>query len=107
LQAIDNLIVNAIEHGGPSILVEAEAEAPHLRISVADSGGASRPAARRGSPAVVLAGLAGRRRRGHGLSVVRRVAAAHGGRFTLQRSARGSVAVFELPLPAADGERSR
>jgi signal transduction histidine kinase len=101
-QAIDNLIVNAIEHGGSSIVVEAVARGGRLRISVADSGRASRPAARRGNPAEVLARLAGRRRRGHGLSVVRRVASSHGGRFALQRSAEGARAVLELPLATGD-----
>ncbi|HEX6228385.1 MAG TPA: ATP-binding protein [Solirubrobacterales bacterium] len=100
-QAIDNLIVNAIEHGGPSIVVEAAIRGERLRISVADEGGARRPAARSGSAAGVLARLTGRRRRGNGLSVVRRIAATHAGRFALQRSTRGSRAVLELPLTAA------
>ncbi len=42
--------------------------------------------------------LSGRRRHGHGLAVVRRVAAAHGGRFALAGRQRGSLAVIELPL---------
>ncbi|MFN8161500.1 MAG: hypothetical protein U0R52_10725 [Solirubrobacterales bacterium] len=40
--------------------------------------------------------------RGHGLAVVRRVAAAHGGRFALDRGAIRSVAVLELPLAGRD-----
>lgn len=100
-QALDNLIVNAIEHGGPSIVVEAHRRGDdRLRVSVADSGRASRPASRRDSPAEVIARLSGRRRRGHGLTVVRRVAAEHDGRFALRRSEGGSVAVLELPLCA-------
>lgn len=98
-QALDNLIVNAIEHGGPEISVDAR---PHkggrVRIVIADSGRAARPAARRDTPAEVIARLSGRRRRGHGLSVVRRIAAAHNGRFALRRSERGSFALLELPL---------
>jgi signal transduction histidine kinase len=101
-QAIDNLIVNAIEHGGPTIVVEAGIRGQRLRISVADSGSAPRSAARRASPAEVLAKLAGRRRRGHGMAVVRKVAATHGGWFALQRSTRGARAVLELPLAAGD-----
>jgi signal transduction histidine kinase len=101
-QALDNLIVNAIEHGGPSIVVEAKRRGDRLRVSVADSGRASRPESRRDNPADVIARLTGRRRHGHGLSVVRRIVASHGGRFVLRRSAEGSLAVLELPL-AADG----
>ncbi len=97
-QALDNLIVNAIEHGGPSIVVEGSLRGERLRVVVSDSGRRSRPASRRGSPAEVIARLAGKRRHGHGLAVVRRVAAAHGGRFVLQRSESGSVAALELPV---------
>jgi len=97
-QALDNLIVNAIEHGGPSVVVEGRRRGDRLRVIVADSGRAARPAARRGTPAEVIARLAGRRRRGHGLAVVRRVADVHAGRFALRRSEQGSLAVLELPL---------
>jgi signal transduction histidine kinase len=97
-QALDNLIVNAIEHGGPAISVDARPQRERLRIVIADSGRASRPAARRDTPAEVVARLAGRSRRGHGLTVVREVAAAHDGRFALRRSERGSLALLELPL---------
>jgi signal transduction histidine kinase len=97
-QALDNLIVNAIEHGGPRIDVDARLRKGCVRIVIADSGRASRPAARRNAPAEVIARLSGRRRHGHGLAVVRQVAAAHDGRFALRRSERGSLALFELPL---------
>jgi signal transduction histidine kinase len=97
-QALDNLIVNAIEHGGPEIAVEARLRRGRLRVAVADSGRAARPRSRRESPAEAIARLSGRRRHGHGLVVVRRVAATHGGRFALRRSERGSLAVLELPL---------
>jgi signal transduction histidine kinase len=101
-QALDNLIVNAIEHGGSSIVVAARLRGGRLRIVVADSGRASRSRSRRESPAAVIARLSGKRRHGHGLAVVRGVASAHEGRFALRRSERGSLAVLELPL--ADGE---
>ncbi|HEU5141662.1 MAG TPA: HAMP domain-containing sensor histidine kinase [Solirubrobacterales bacterium] len=97
-QALDNLVVNAIEHGGPQVTVEAHAAAGRVRLMVADSGRASRPASRRETPAELVERLCGRRRRGHGLAVVRRTAAAHGGRFELRRGASGSVASLELPL---------
>jgi signal transduction histidine kinase len=97
-QALDNLLVNAIEHGGPAISVDARPHKGGVRILIADSGRASRPAARRESPGEAIARLSGRRRHGHGLAVVRRVAAAHEGRFVLRRSERGSLALLELPL---------
>ncbi len=97
-QALDNLIVNAIEHGGPEISVDARPHKGTVRIVIADSGRAARPDARRDTPADVIARLSGRRRHGHGLVVVRQVAAAHRGRFALRRSQRGSLALFELPL---------
>jgi signal transduction histidine kinase len=99
-QAVDNLIVNALEHGGPRVTVDAGVGNGRLRLAVLDDGRGARPPSRRGAPAEVIARLVGRRRRGHGLDVVRQVAAAHGGRFALQRSDRGSVAMLELPLAA-------
>ncbi len=105
-QALDNLIVNAIEHGGPAITVDAVTRGQNLRIAVADNGSARRPASRDGSPAAVVARLSGRRRHGHGLSVVRRVAAAHGGRFALERSEEGSLAVLELPVRVGKRDRA-
>jgi len=101
-QAIDNLIVNAIEHGGPTIVVTARRREGRLRIAVVDSGCASRPRSRGRGAQEAISRLSGRRRHGHGLVVVRRVAAAHGGRFALSRAAAGSLAVLELPLADDD-----
>jgi signal transduction histidine kinase len=104
-QALDNLIVNAIEHGGPTIVVAARVRDGRLRIAVVDSGRVLRPRPRRPRPAEVVARLAGRNRHGHGLGVVRQVASVHGGHFALRRSERGSLAVLELPLAGTrDGE---
>lgn len=102
-QALDNLIVNAIEHGGPGISVSARPYKGRVRIVIADSGRAARPSSRRDTPAEVIARLSGRRRHGHGLSVVRQIAAAHDGRFALRRSERGSLALLELPLAGDRG----
>ncbi len=86
-QALDNLIANAVEHGGPTVVVEARTTRSRLRISVLDDG--RRPTGHsNGRPG----------RHGYGLELVRSVAAAHRGRFALQCSARGSVAILELPL---------
>ncbi len=103
-QALDNLIVNAIEHGGPEVLVEARILARRLRVAVIDSGRESRPQSRRESPAELIARLSGRRRRGHGLRVVERTAAGHAGGFRLHRSDRGTEAVLELPLSGGADE---
>jgi len=103
-QALDNLIVNAIEHGGPTVVVAARRRQGRLRIAVVDSGRERRPRSRRGSPAEAMARLSGRGRRGHGLAVVRRIASAHGGRFALRRSATGTLAALELPLVDAAAE---
>jgi signal transduction histidine kinase len=105
-QAVDNLIVNAIEHGGPTIRVEGRRRAAGLCVSVIDSGRESRPESRREGPFEVIARVSGGRRRGHGLAVVRRVAAAHGGRFVLRQGGGETVATLELPLaPAAAPDR--
>jgi signal transduction histidine kinase len=103
-QALDNLIVNAIEHGGPPIRVEGSRSADRVRIAVLDRGCSNR-AAESGSAASARAGagaVAGRWRirggRGHGLEVAARIAAQHGGRFMVRRGPRGTVAALELPL---------
>jgi signal transduction histidine kinase len=102
--ALENLVVNAIEHGGPPILVEGRRLGGRLLVSVSDSG--PRSARSRGAHLpLALDRVSGRRRHGHGLAVVRRVAAQHDGRFALRRSGSGSTALLELPLPAdADGQ---
>jgi signal transduction histidine kinase len=106
-QALDNLIVNAIEHGGSSIVVEARLRGDRLRVSVADSGHGSRPGSRHSPPAGVISRLLGARRHGHGLAVVRRVAAVHHGRFALRCSEHGSLAVLELPLAVVNNAPRR
>jgi signal transduction histidine kinase len=91
-QAVDNLIVNAIEHGGPEIVVEGRRRGGRLVISVADSGCRA--------PTQTGSGIVAGGRRGHGLALVRRFARSHDGRFVLHRAAGGSVAILELPLVA-------
>jgi signal transduction histidine kinase len=106
-QALDNLIVNAIEHGGPTIVVAARQRQGRLRIAVVDSGRSWHPHSRRNNHADVLARLRGRHRHGHGLIIVRRIAAANDGHFALRRSAQGSLAVLELPLVDGGDEQAR
>jgi len=96
--ALDNLLANAIEHGGPEITIAASVRSGRLRMAIVDGGGRPGAAGARVGP---------RRAHGHGLRVVRSVAAQHGGRFALQRSRDGSVAMLELPLaPRAVGSHA-
>jgi signal transduction histidine kinase len=97
-QALDNLIINAIEHGGPRIVVGAAVAGGGLRLTVADAGREPASGARRPDLSDALAALSGRKRHGHGLRVVRRVAAAHGGAFHLRRLPDRTEAMLELPL---------
>jgi len=91
-QALDNLIANALEHGGPPFVLTASKICGRVRISLSDGGCAERKAERsRRSP-----------RRGHGLAVVEQVAREHGGRFAIHRADTGAVAAFELPLAGGD-----
>lgn len=94
-QAMDNLISNALRHGSGAIVVEAGVERRRLRLAVRDGGSAAgsdrdRPPLRRL--------LTGRSRHGHGLTIVRRAAAGHGGSFRLRRSTAGTEARLDLPL---------
>jgi signal transduction histidine kinase len=95
-QAVDNLIVNAIEHGGPEIVVEGRCRAGRLLIFVGDSGSGSR--SRPGGRGPAVGRIGDGRRRGHGLAVVRRTAADHRGRFALQHGGEGALAMLDLPL---------
>jgi signal transduction histidine kinase len=89
-QALDNLMDNALRHGGLRISVDASLCAAGVRIAVADSGPAGWSKAGGRDP-----------RHGHGLRIVSQVAAEHGGRFDLRRSPGGTIATLELPLAAA------
>ncbi|MBV8430587.1 MAG: HAMP domain-containing histidine kinase [Solirubrobacterales bacterium] len=89
-QAVDNLLANAIEHGGGEIQVSLRSDPDSIRIEVIDGGP--------GLPAPVEELIRSRRRagRGHGLAIVSGVAAAHGGRLITAPSQRGARMVLEL-----------
>ncbi|MFL5899218.1 MAG: sensor histidine kinase [Solirubrobacterales bacterium] len=98
-QAVDNLISNALEHGGGEVTIDVREGDRFLAISVRDSGtrtavGARSRSATRHDP-----------RRGHGLRLVAHFAESHGGSFDLQRGAIGAEAVLRLPLTLDGGRR--
>lgn len=99
-QALDNLIINGIEHGAGDVLLEASCGRSRLRLAVRDRGRPDSldPGFRLLSPRRLWRRATGRDRRGHGLRVVRRTAAALDGSFRLQRDAEGTAAILELPL---------
>ena len=103
-QALENLLANAIRHGGSSIEIHARAEGSRIRIAVSDDGPGF-PAAlakrmferfARGDEARAGAGF------GLGLSIAQAIAAAHGGSLAAIRIAGG--ATLELTLPSAERE---
>lgn len=99
-QAVDNLISNALEHGGGGVTIEVRAVAGFLRLAVRDCGRGDRARSAR-SRTGFRDRFAGRSRHGHGLRIVRRVAARHGGSFRLRRRPEGTEARLELPLTGA------
>lgn len=105
--AIENLIVNAIEHGGPRIVVRVLVVGRRARIEVGDDGRIRRPDGRGRTPAEVLALLRGRKRRGHGLTIVRDAAREHGGSFDLSTDEEGSIATLVLPCVSAIASPAR
>lgn len=92
-QAVDNLISNAIVHGVGEITVEVLSVGAAVRLVVVNRKRAARPAPMtRG-----LRRLSGRSRHGHGLRIVRDVAARSGGSFFLRERKGICEAVLDLP----------
>lgn len=95
--ALENVIVNAIEHGGPEIEVSGRLVGGRVRIVVKDSGVEARPVGRPDAPAETLARLSGGGSHGHGLAVAERVVRDHGGRLDTVFSGNGSEVTIVLP----------
>jgi signal transduction histidine kinase len=98
-QALDNLIANAIEHGGGAVEVCGRRDAGSVRVEVTDAGP--------GLPAPMAELSRGARRgrgtRGRGLAIAAAVAHEHGGRLSSAPSDRGARLVLELPLAGDRG----
>jgi two-component system sensor histidine kinase BaeS len=91
-QALDNLIVNALDHGCGVVRVTGSVSEATVRITVADQGpGISRPLHE-------LMDSPWRGRHGHGLALAARIAELHGGRLTARSGRIGLRVEIELPL---------
>lgn len=97
--ALDNLVDNALEHGGPGeVRVRAVPTGTRISFVVLDGGG-RRLAARPGEP-VPAAG-----RRGLGLGLVAEIAAAHRGHCQgpIRTPGGGTATTLSLPFAASSG----
>jgi signal transduction histidine kinase len=91
-QALDNLIVNALDHGSGIVRVTGALTDDSVRIAVTDQGpGIARPIRE-----LIQSPWHGRH--GHGLAVAARVAELHGGRLSATSTRIGSRIEIELPL---------
>ena len=103
-RAVQNLIANAIRHGGSGkwIGVRAARDNGGVTITVEDRGPGidGREAARLFEPFYRGHGSGGVRGAGLGLAIVRQIAIAHGGSVDIDRRRRGGAA-FAFHLPAA------
>jgi signal transduction histidine kinase len=91
-QALDNLIVNALDHGRGVVRVTGASRGTAVRIVVSDEGpGIARPLHE-------LTHAPWHGRHGHGLAVAARAVELHGGRLTAVSGRLGSKVEIELPL---------
>jgi signal transduction histidine kinase len=98
-QVLDNLLANAIEHGGGEVDVCARTGLSSLRVEVTDGGP--------GLPATVAElsrrARRGRGSRGRGLAIAATIAQEHGGRLASAPTDRGARLLLELPLAGSHG----
>lgn len=96
-QVLDNLISNGLEHGSGEVTVAAMQVDDAVRLSVVNRkrlGAEGSRSSLRG----LWNWLSGRGRHGHGLRIVRRGVARHGGSFRFRRRGDQFEAMVELPL---------
>lgn len=104
-RAVANLVGNAVKHGGRGVAVRARpvAEGHEVAVEVSDRGPGIPPGERERLFEPFFRGRVAQDRQlpgsGLGLHLVRRIAAAHGGRVEV-RSAPGRGSTFALVLPA-------
>lgn len=96
-QLLDNLISNGFDHGEGEVRIEARRDAHVVRLAVVNEN-RSRPAGSGWALRSLGARFAGRNRHGHGLRVVRRVAAESGGCFRVRRRGDRYEALLGLPV---------
>jgi signal transduction histidine kinase len=96
-RAFDNLLSNALEHGGRNVLVEGDMRCTTLRVVISDGGPGL---------AAVISRSGGRRAsgRGYGLRIAGDIIAQHNGRLGTGMGARGPGVVVELPVRPADAK---
>lgn len=104
-QALDNLINNALEHGSGKVTIEVREADGRLRLAVRNLNALSLARGQREERPPRRQRIGGRHRHGHGLRVVARTAADHGGSFHLLRSKGSTEARLELPLLGAGEPR--
>ncbi|HEX3278829.1 MAG TPA: ATP-binding protein [Thermoleophilaceae bacterium] len=91
-QALDNLVANAVKHGGGEVRLSARADGERVELHVTDGGA--------GFSEEVLGHAFQREGTGLGLAIVAAIAAAHGGETGARNLAGGGADVW-LSLPAA------
>ena len=94
-RALGNLVQNALRHGAPPVTLDLACSDTYVEVVVQDNGHGPDHAD------------AGTRGFGIGLSVVRAVAAAHGGELVLRTLDSGFAAILRLPASVPAASRSR
>ena len=94
-QALDNLVANALKHGGGDVRLSARADGHSVQLHVTDQG--------EGFSEEVLGHAFQREGTGLGLAIVAAIAAAHGGQTGARNLAGGGADVW-LSLPAGLSE---